>query len=407
MAVGKKQLAILPTAYCQLPTSRLNVYLQLYFVKCYYLLSSEVMNSLDIDFLNQQSIPIEIGGLLQKLGEYKGRQDLFIHQTPQVLETLKQIAIIESTQSSNRIEGVTVPEKRFRELMAHPVKPKDRSEAEILGYREVLSHIHARPESFVIDEKTICELHQQIYDKTDIKGGQWKRRDNTIEERLADGRWITRFVPASARETPYYIKELCRRLNRLWDKGETSLLFLIPAFILDFLCIHPFADGNGRVSRLLTVLLLHQADYTVGRYISIERLVEQSKETFYEALQMSSKEWHEGRHRLKPWLEYSLGVLIGAYKEFEERVSMITKSRGTKSAIVEESIENLPLTFTISDLQQLCPSVSRDMIRVILNRLRKEGYLKCNGTGRGSMWEKCGNKLPERGNKRGNIRFQI
>ena len=361
------------------------------------------MKSLDIDFLRRQAIPIEMGGLLQKLGEFKGRQDLFRHQTPQLLETLKEIAIIESTESSNRIEGVTVPEKRFRELMAHPIKPMDRSEAEILGYREALSQIHIRPESFTINEKTIREFHQQIYAKTDIEGGQWKKRDNTIEERLADGRWITRFVPISARETPYCMKELCRRLNRLWDKGQVSHLILIPAFVLDFLCIHPFTDGNGRVSRLLTVLLLHQAGYTVGRYISIERSIEQSKETYYEALQISSKGWHEEKHHLKPWLEYSLGVLIGACKEFEDRVGTITKSRGTKTAIVEDVIKNLPLTFSISNIEQLCPSVSRDMIRVILNRLRREGYLNCKGTGRGALWEKRGNNLSKGGNKHGNV----
>jgi len=156
--------------------------------------------------------------------------------------------------------------------MAHPSKPKDRSEAEILGYREALSAIHTRPETFIAGEETILNLHKRIYARTDIPGGQWKKRDNTIEELLSDGRWITRFVPVSAQETPLYIKELCLRFNRLLDKRQVSLLVLIPAFIFDFLCIHPFSDGNGRVSRLLTVLLLHQADYTVGRYISIERL---------------------------------------------------------------------------------------------------------------------------------------
>lgn len=171
---------------------------------------------------------------------------------------------------------------------------------------------------------------------------------------------------------------------------------------IDFLCIHPFADGNGRVSRLLTVLLLHQADYTVGRYISIERLIEESKETYYEALQLSSKGWQEGKHSLKPWWEYSFGVLIGAYQEFERRVGTIAKARGAKTSIVEETIDNLPSTFSISDIERLCPSVSRDMIRVILNRLRKEGHLYCKGTGRGALWEKRGNSSIKRGNKRGN-----
>lgn len=348
------------------------------------------MKSLDIDFLNRQSVPIEMGGLLQKLGEFKGRQELFQHQTRQVLDTLKQTAIIESTESSNRIEGVTVSAKRFKELMAHPTKPKDRSEAEILGYREALSKIHTRPESFQINEKTILDFHRLIYAGTDIPGGQWKTKDNTIEEKLADGRWVTRFVPVTARETPYYMKELCVRFNRLWDKRRVSPLILIPAFVFDFLCIHPFADGNGRVSRLLTVLLLHQTDYSVGRYISLERLIEESKETYYESLRMSSEDWHEGRHSLKPWWEYSLGVLIGAYQEFERRVGTISKVRGTKTFMVEDTIKNLPNTFGISDIERLCPSVSRDMIRVVLNSLRKEGHLACQGTGRGALWEKRG-----------------
>ena len=360
------------------------------------------MKSLDMDFLSRQAIPIEMGGLLQKLGEYKGRQDLFAHQTPQVLATLKTTAIIESTKSSNRIEGVTVPSKRFKELMAHPTKPKDRSEAEILGYREALLKIHTKPESLPIEEKTILDLHRQIYSRTDIPAGQWKKRDNTIEERLSDGRWITRFVPVSARETPVYMKELCVRYNRLMDKRQTSPLILIPAFVFDFLCVHPFSDGNGRVSRLLTVLMLHQADYTVGRYISIERLIEESRETYYEALQLSSKNWQEGKHSLKAWWEYSLGVVIGAYQEFERRVGMITKARGAKTSIVEETIDNLPQIFSISDIERLCPSVSRDMIRVILNRLRDEGHIVSKGTGRGALWEKRGNKSPKRGNKRGN-----
>lgn len=361
------------------------------------------MKSLDIDFLSRQAIPIEMGGLLQKLGEFKGRQDLFQHQTPQILKTLRQTAIIESTESSNRIEGITVPFKRFKELMAHPVKPKDRSEAEILGYRQVLAKIHTKPETFLINEETILDLHRQIYERTDIPCGQWKRRDNSIEERLSDGHWVTRFVPVSASETPYYMKELCVRFNRLWNKRQASLLILIPAFVFDFLCIHPFGDGNGRVSRLLTVLLLHQADYTVGRYISIERLIEESKETYYESLQLSSNDWQEGKHSLKPWWEYSLGVLIGAYQEFERRVGTITKAKGSKTFIVEETIENLPMTFSISEVERLCPSVSRDMIRVVLNRLRKEGILFCKGTGRSALWEKRSNKTVKCGNKRGNI----
>ena len=362
------------------------------------------MKSLDRNFLETQAIPIEMGGLLQALGEFKGRQDLFRHQTPQVLESLRQLAVIESTESSNRIEGVTVSPERFKELMLHPTKPRDRSEAEIIGYRDILSQIHTTADRFEITEETIQKFHHAIYAQTDISGGQWKKRDNTIEERLPDGRWITRFIPVSARETPFFMQELCTRFDRLWDARRISPLLLIPAFVLDFLCIHPFADGNGRVSRLLTVLLLHQAHYEVGRYVSLERLIEESRETYYEALQRSSEGWHEGRHRLKPWWEYFLGILIKAYREFEERVGTVTKVRGAKTALIEQAIERLPSSFPISDLERSCPTVSRDMVRVVLNRLRKEGRLLCKGTGRNALWEKRGNKQPKGGNKRGIIR---
>jgi Fic family protein len=360
------------------------------------------VKSLDRNFLEQQAIPIEMGGMIQILGEFKGRQDLFRHQTPQVLESLRRVAIIESTESSNRIEGVTVAPERFRELMLHPTNPKDRSEAEVLGYRDVLSQIHTTPQKFEISEETILLFHREIYAQTDVPAGLWKRRDNTIEERLRDGRWVTRFIPVAASETPFYMKELCVRFNRLWDERKVSPLLLFPAFILDFLCIHPFTDGNGRVSRLLTVLLLHQCEFEVGRYISLERIIEESKETYYEALQMSSTGWHQGQHRLKAWWEYFLGTLIKAYREFEERVGIITKARGAKTALIEQAIERLPSTFSISELEQTCPSVSRDMVRVVLNRLRDNGRLLCKGTGRKALWEKRGNKSAKRGNKRGN-----
>ncbi|MCX5805635.1 MAG: Fic family protein [Proteobacteria bacterium] len=350
------------------------------------------MRSLDRSFLEQQAIPIEMGGLLQTLGELKGRQDLYRHQTPQVLESLRQVAVVESTESSNRIEGVSVSPSRFKEIMLHPVQPRDRSEAEILGYRNILSQIHIDPERFPLSEETVKLFHREIYAQAAVTGGVYKTRDNTIEERLPDGRWITRFIPVQARETPLYMKELCERFSSLYAQGHISPLLLIPAFVLDFLCIHPFMDGNGRVSRLLNVLLLHQTDYTVGRYISIERLIEESKETYYEILRSSSEGWHEGRHRLKPWWEYSLSILIRAYREFEDRVGATTKARGAKTALIEHAIERMPSAFGIADVERACPSISRDMIRVVLNRQRDEGKLACKGTGRKALWEKRGNR---------------
>ncbi|MGH9427005.1 MAG: Fic family protein, partial [Terriglobia bacterium] len=303
------------------------------------------MKSLDRNFLEQQSIPLETAGALRVLGEYRGKQELFARQTPQILNTLKQVAIIQSTESSNRIEGVVVAHRRLKALLEKKTTPKNRPEAEVVGYRDVLARIHTSFERFQITPETILKIHGDMLRRTDLPAGAWKTRDNTIEERLPDGRWITRFVPVSARETPYYMKELCASFDRLWEERRIDRILLIHAFVLDFLCIHPFVDGNGRVSRLLTILLLHQAGYDVGRYISLERLIEQSKETYYEVLQRVSERWHQGQHSVLPWWRYSLGVLMAAYKEFEDRVGMVRASRGAKTAWVREAINNLPDEF--------------------------------------------------------------
>lgn len=349
------------------------------------------MKSLDRIFLEQQSIPIEFAGTLRVLGEYKGKQELFTKQTPQVIDTLKQVAIIQSTESSNRIEGIVVDDNRLKALLEKKTKPENRPESEVVGYRDVLARIHTSFDRFSITPETILGIHGDMLRHTDLPAGNWKKRDNTIEEQLPDGRWVTRFVPVSARETPHYIKELCDRFNRLWEERRIDRLLVIHAFVLDFLCIHPFTDGNGRVSRLLTVLLLNQAGYEVGRYVSLERLIEDSKETYYEVLQHASEKWQEGRHQILPWWRYSLGILIAAYKEFEDRVGMVRTSRGAKTTWIRDAVEHLPDKFSILELSRACPGVSRPMIRVILESLRKEGRLEVIGTGRGAMWQKRDN----------------
>ncbi len=349
------------------------------------------MKSLDRGFLEQQAIPIEFAGTLRVLGEFKGKQELFIKQTPQVINTLKEVAIIQSTESSNRIEGIVVDDNRLIALLGKKTKPKNRPESEVVGYRDVLAQIHTSFDRFSITPETILRIHGDMLRHTDLPAGTWKKRDNTIEEQLPDGRWFTRFVPVSARETPYFINELCTRFNRLWEERRIDRLLLIHAFVLDFLCIHPFTDGNGRVSRLLTVLLLHQAGYEVGRYISLERLIEDSKETYYEVLQDTSGNWHKGQHQILPWWRYSLGILLAAYKEFEDRVGLVWSSRGSKTIWIREAVDHLPNKFSISEVIRACPGVSRPMIRVILEALRKEGRLEVLGTGRGAMWQKRDN----------------
>lgn len=346
------------------------------------------MKSLDINYLEQQSLSLNIGQLIQKLGEYKGKQDLYTQQTPQVIATLKQAAIIQSAESSNRIEGITILPERLKAIMLQHSKPKDRPESEIIGYRNVLAKIHEQSESMEVTPAALLQFHEAMLKGSGISSGHWKRKDNTIEEKLPDGRWVTRFVPATAQETPYYIEESCKQFSRAWEEEKISRLLLIPAFIFDFLCIHPFADGNGRISRLLTILLLHKAGYDVGRYISLERIIEETKESYYNVLRACSQKWHEGRHTIKPWWEYFLTVLLKAYQELEERTGIITQGRGAKTQLVQGAVENMPSTFSISDIERACPSVGRDMIRVVLNRLRDEGKLKITAVGRGAKWKK-------------------
>lgn len=349
------------------------------------------MKSLDRDFLERQAVPLEFAGTLRQLGEYRGKQELYKRQMPQVLDTLKRVAIVQSTESSNRIEGIVVDDKRLKPLLEQDAPPKDRSEAEVIGYKMILSRIHTDYETFKIVPHTILKIHGDMLAHTDLPAGIWKRRDNTIEERLPDGRWITRYVPVPARETPFYMNELCDRFCRLWEEGRIDRLLLIHAFVLDFLCIHPFTDGNGRVSRLLTVLLLHQGGYDVGRYISLERLIEESKEHYYAVLHRVSERWQEGGHSILPWWEYSLGILIAAYKKFEHRVSVVQSGRGAKSAWVRETIQQLPDEFHIGALLRVCSGVSRPMIRVILEELRREGKIEVIGAGRNARWRKRDN----------------
>ncbi len=346
------------------------------------------MKSFDRDFLEQQAIPIEFAGTLRQLGEYRGKQELYTKQMPQVLNTLRQTAIIQSTESSNRIEGIVVEEKRLKPLLEKGAPPENRSEAEVIGYKDVLAWIHTTYDRIELTPETILKVHRDMLSRTDLPAGIWKRRDNTIEERLPDGRWITRYVPVSARETPFYMDELCTPFGILWEGGRIDHLLLTYAFILDFLCIHPFTDGNGRVSRLLTVLLLHKSGYDVSRYISLERLIEESKESYYDVLHRVSAEWHGAGHSLVPWWEYNLGLLLAAYREFENRVGAVRSSRGAKTTWILETLEHLPREFEIGEIVRACPGVSRPMIRIVLEALREEGKIKTLGTGRGARWQK-------------------
>lgn len=332
-------------------------------------------------------------GLLQTiraLGEYKGKEALFSRQAPQVLATLRERAVIRSIESSNRIEGVTAPPARMRELVASHTEPRDRSEQEIAGYREVLKLVHASARDMLFSPSVVRQLHRDLYQfSPGGHGGKYKRADNAITETDARGRVRVRFRPVAAFATPDAMDLLHQRFRRARDEARIEPLLLIPAYVLDFLCIHPFTDGNGRMARLLTLVLLYQFEFEVGRYVSLEAQVEQTKEGYYAALEKSSRNWHRGRHRIEPWWEYFLGVMLhSAYREFEARVGAIRSAKGAKGDLVRDAIRNLPQRFRYADVERTCPNVSRPTIQRAFATLRRRGEIRCLTAGRDATWEK-------------------
>ena len=321
------------------------------------------------------------------LGEFRGRQILYSEQSPEVLETLRRVAMVQSTESSNRIEGITVAANRIEALVQKKVTPRDRSEQEVAGYRDVLATIHANHNRLDLSADLIRAWHRMMYGFTGELGGEWKVKDNAILEVLPDGRQVVRFKPVSAIATPKFMENLVTLFKRAMEEGKVDPLLLIASFIFDFECIHPFMDGNGRIGRLLTLLLLYQADYEVGRYISLERIVEESKETYYEALLKSSQSWHEGQHDLRPWWNYFLGMLTAAYKEFELRVGTVTSAKGAKREMIHKAVERMTGRFTISDLKRACPGVSYPTLQRALADLKRKRKVRCLGRGPSAQWE--------------------
>lgn len=347
------------------------------------------MNSFTYEVIQRTPITHSMLRIIRQISEYRGKQELFKIQSPQVLETLRQVAVIQSTECSNRIEGVTAPLSRIKDLVAHKTAPQNRSEQEIAGYRDVLSTIHANAPEMRFTRNLVLQLHRDLYQFLPGEGGYWKPVDNEITETGLDGTKIIRFVPVPAFKTAEAMEHLHNGFAELHQAGEIDALFLIGAYVLDFLCIHPFRDGNGRMARLITLLLLYQAGYEVGRFISLEKIIEQTKESYYDTLHRSSAGWHQGEHSLAPWLEYFLGVVIlGAYQEFEQRAGLVEGGRGTKTAMVLDVISKTPGDFSISDIQERCPTVGIDMLRRILRQERDNGKLICLGRGPNARWSK-------------------
>jgi Fic family protein len=337
--------------------------------------------------LNQQTVPPATAWYLSDLGEFRGKQELYTHQSPQRLKALREHALIESAVSSNRIEGVTLEPARVRDVLISP-KPlfRDRDEEEVRGYRDALTWIHQDAKRIPISNETVKRLHAmtrgQVWD-----AGLYKERDGDIIERYADGSERVRFRTESAKQTPAAMDQLIADWQNCLEERWVPPMIAIAAFNLDFLCIHPFRDGNGRVSRLLWLLQSYQIGFEVGRYISLERLVEQNKQRYYETLERSSLGWHEGKHDPWPYINYVLSIIKAAYQEFVERVGETSEPRGSKTQLVLEVIGNMSGTFSLTDLERACPGVSRDMIRRILNTQRGQ-MVDCLGRGPGALWQK-------------------
>jgi Fic family protein len=344
------------------------------------------MISLDPKKLTEISIPIGTSWLLGTCTEARGKQELWVRQKPEALKTLHEQAIIQSVESSNRIEGVTIPANRLRPIVMKKDKPRDRPEEELAGYRKALDWIFSRKHNVSIIPATIQKLHALAQGGFTGDAGKWKKKNNEIIEILPNGERKIRFVPTSAKDTPKTVEVLCRNYRDAIHDEQIPPLLTIATFVFDLLSIHPFRDGNGRVCRLMTTLLLQSHDFQVSRYVSLERLVEQSKEEYYDILTRCSQGWHEGKNEIVPWWNYFLSMIRQAYKEFEQQVEM-AESRPAKSEMVRQAILAQVEQFTLADLSSQLPSVSIQLVKKVLSQLKKQNKLRLTGRGRGALWE--------------------
>ena len=323
----------------------------------------------------------EIVKKLTLINEFKGEQRLLVDVHKDELDELVEIAKIQSTEASNRIEGISTADDRLRNLVKSKTTPRNRDESEIAGYRDVLNTIHENFYYIPINANYLLQLHRDLYKFLgNTVGGEFKTSDNVIKETDVNGNESVRFRPVAAWETPLAVDELCKAYKEA--KDEVDPLILNMMFILDFLCIHPFDDGNGRMSRLLTLLLLYQSGFIVGKYISIEKIIEDSKDTYYEALQDSSTNWHDNINDYKPFVNYMLGIILGVYREFESRVKLLTNPELTKPDRIREIIKKHVGTITKSELIKMNPDISDTTIQRALADLLKSGEIEKIGGGR-------------------------
>ena len=341
------------------------------------------MRNFDYMKLSEWMWDTEIVSYIAKIHECKGRQELFVRQKPVELERLVEIARVQSTEASNKIEGIVTTSTRIRQLVNEKTTPRNRDENEIMGYRDVLNTIHESHDYIPVKPTYILQLHRDLLKRAGMSyGGHFKNVQNYINETKPDGTQITRFTPIAPHETEEAVAAICSSYERTLSMEAVDPLILIPAFICDFLCIHPFNDGNGRMSRLLTLLLLYQNGYEVGKYISIEKQIEKTKDVYYDVLQGADCGWHEEKNDPTPFIRYMLKIILACYTEFEERVGMMN-DRGVKSSaydMVKGYVINKLGKFTSADVIAACPGAGRSAILAALKKLTEEGMIvKCGG----------------------------
>lgn len=363
------------------------------------------MRTFDYSKLENRMWDNEIISYIAKIHEHKGRQELFSRQKPVELEKLIEVAKVQSVESSNRIEGIITTSTRIGQIVKEKTTPKNRDEKEIAGYRDVLNTIHDSHDYISITGNIILQLHRDLtkYSESGL-GGTYKITQNYLKETRSDGTEFIRFTPVPPYETASCINAICESYQAVIESQKVDPLFIIPIFIHDFLCIHPFNDGNGRMSRLLTLLLLYRNGYEVGKYISIEKHIEKTKGAYYDALEEASKNWHEGNDDPTPFIKYMLGIILACYREFEERVEAIsevtvveTKNGKSKTVavkskaydIVKAAVDSKIGKFTKREIVNICPSISEKTVEAAIRKLVQENYIERLGTGKNTFYAKA------------------
>ncbi len=349
------------------------------------------MRRFDYLKLMDSSWDSEVLSLVAQIREHKGKQELYLRQKPIELDRLVEVAKLQSIDSSNRIEGIGTTNARMRQLVEEKTAPRNRDEQEIAGYRDVLNTIHTSYEYIPLKSEIILQLHRDLLAYTDrIFGGKFKNTQNYIHETHADGSSLIRFTPLEPFKTPQAVQEICLGYQQALFKQVVDPLILIPIFICDFLCIHPFNDGNGRMSRLLTTLLLHKSGFMVGTYISLEQKIEKTKDTYYDVLGKVSRGWHEGENDYTPFIKYFLGIVLNCYRDLESRLGSVDR-KSSPYDLVRKAIGDTLGVFSKTQILERCPSIGSSSVEAALKRLKEEGFILRQGNGRSTTYVRNSN----------------